>query len=164
MKKLFFYPLIINRVIFIEKKFKKKRFFILTEVIVALVIISICSLPLAQIPMKLVKKQITTLETIETERLFDETYSLALEKIYLSLEKEDKNIFFSKQKLPPSTIELDKLCKKRVDRFFIAKKITKESPTEYIYKIKCKIFLLPKGWKKNISTNYRFCISKQKKS
>lgn len=61
---------------------KKKKTFLLLEILIAILIISICLVPLIQTPMQSYRAEIRILEEMEGERLADWTFSEIKEKLF----------------------------------------------------------------------------------
>lgn len=100
----------------------KKRPFLLLEVLIALLLVILCAVPLVNQPLKLYKKEIKNLETMEMERLADWTFT-EVKEILLKNEipwkkipaKAETTALFS---LPPSTIQIPGCTPKKIERSF----------------------------------------------
>lgn len=100
----------------------KKRSFLLLEVLIALSLVILCSVPLVNQPLKLYKKEIKNLETMEMERLADWTFT-EVKEILLKNEIPWKKIPAKSETtdlfpLPPATIHIPGCNPKTIERSF----------------------------------------------
>lgn len=131
---------------------KNKRSFILIEILIALLIITLFTIPLIRNPIYFCKSQIKSLEKLECERIAELTF-LDL-KIDL-LKKEEININkipkYEEEapKIPLKSYPLKLLKKKKIKRFYkLYSKRQKRSLNDDIYKlVHVKIYLQPEGLK-----------------
>ena len=142
-----------------KKKAANHSFFLL-EVLIALMLISLCSLPLAQAPMKYFLSELTLLEQIESERIFDLTYCEIQQ--YLHNNPSQKDLYKNK-KLEPKEIFIDGLYKKQIKRqYCLSHKKEKEvGNILYVY-LTATITLSTDGWQHPITSEYDLIITHPK--
>ena len=104
---------------------KKKRTFLLLEILIAIFIVSLCLIPLIQAPIRSYRAEMRLLEEMEGERLADWTFSEIKEKLLkneIPWEKlpgtEVKSAPFS---LPSATIQIFGAKTKKIERTFTLK-------------------------------------------
>jgi len=143
---------------------KTKRHFILIEVLIAIALISVFSIPLIRNPIYFCKSQIKSLEKIECERLAD----LAFLDIKIGIYKKEisvnnlENRVEDAIKIPFKSYFLDSLQNKEIKSFYkLNSHQTKETPNNEIYKIvKIKLYLQPIDQKKSYTYNYKIVCKK----
>lgn len=149
----------------------KKRSFILIEILLAFVLVTICSIPLIRQPLKLYRLEIETLEQIERERLADWTFSEIKEKLFkneISWEKiPQKNEKTAPFRLPSVSLHIPGCPKKTVERqFTLQGKGEKVGPQGEIYRtLKIEILFTPSLLtKKTSSYPYRLIVKRLPKN
>lgn len=135
-------------------KIKKKNSYLLLETIIALFLITICLLPIAQNPIFFLKSQIISLEKMDLERIADLSFSEIKEKLYKNeipfdeiIKNEEKSKLYN---LKDEYILLDKFPQKQVLRNFkICQVKDKKGPGGAKYKLcRVNVFLeMPKKQK-----------------
>jgi hypothetical protein len=144
---------------------QKKNNFLLLEILIAISLISICSIPLSRIPLSFLRNELKTLETIECERIAENTFCEISQN--LLKEKQPWNKIVNEQKkanlikLKPLELCIDNFYTKEVKRYCKLWKKEKTTPTGTYRLIKIRIFLFPKGWKKPIKYFYLFPMKKK---
>jgi hypothetical protein len=103
----------------------KKRTFLLLEVLIAFVLVTICSIPLVKQPLKLYKDEMEYLEKMERERLADWTFTEIREML---LKNEipwkkipAKGVETAPFPLSPMVIEIPGCKTKVIERSFVLK-------------------------------------------
>jgi hypothetical protein len=118
-----------------------KHPFLLLEVLIAILLVSLCLIPLIQSPIIGYKAEIKLLEEMEGERIAEWTFSEIKEKIInqeipweaLPLKKMEKTNPFP---LPPTTLSIPNIQPKQINRFFRLKCIKeKEGENGEIHKM-----------------------------
>lgn len=100
----------------------KKRTFLLLEVLIAFVLVTLCLIPLVRQPLKLYKDEMKYLEKMECERLADWTYTEVKEillKNGIPWKKiPEKGVESEPFALAPATIQIPGCNLKTVERSF----------------------------------------------
>ena len=102
---------------------RKKKSFLLLEILVAILLVSICLVPLIQSPIQSYRAERRLLEEMEGERLADWTFSEIKEKLLKNEIPWDKLPGPEKKSapfpLPPGSIEIPGSKPKRIGRSFV---------------------------------------------
>lgn len=117
----------------------KKRSFILIEILLAFVLVTLCSIPLIRQPLQLYRLEMRRLEQMERERLADWTFSEIKEKLFkneIPWEKIPlKNKKSGPYSLPCAYIRIPGCPEKQIERRFTLKgKREKLGPQEELYR------------------------------
>ena len=149
---------------------KKKKPFLLLEILVSILLVSLCLIPLVQSPVQSYRAQMRLLEEMEGERLAEQSFSEVKEKLLnheIAWEKlpalSEKSI---RRSLPSIHIEIPGAARKKIERSFVLrcnKKGEKEGVNGEIYRmmyvdIDFKPRLTQKKKKENGDYSYRLVV------
>jgi hypothetical protein len=143
---------------------KKKRHFLLIEILIALALISLFSFPLLRNPIYFCISQINSLQKIECERMAELTF-LEIKLSFLKKEINLKNIPREEKEaleIPLRPYYLDTLKNKEVQRSFkIYSKKEKVSKNDQVFKlVNVTILLQPKDLKKPYQYKYKIAAQR----
>lgn len=101
----------------------KKRTFLLFEILIAFLLVTLCLVPLISQPLKLYRTDMIFLEELERERLADWTFTEVKEKLLkheIPWEKlPSKGNKLNSISLPPSVIQIPGCTPKKIERSFV---------------------------------------------
>ena len=148
--------------------YKNKRAFLLIEILVAFLIISMVTVPLIRNPIYFFKHQIKSLQKLECERIADLTFlDIKLESYKNNININDISILEpDAKKIFLKPYFLDTFNKKMVKRSYklYSRKKTKETLDGKIYKlVHVKIYLQPQDIKEKDAYVYRYKMICKKK-
>lgn len=141
---------------------KKKRHFLLIEILIAFVLITLFTFPLIRNPIYFCKSQLQTLQKIECERLADLTF-LDIKLAFIKKQINLKNIAKYQKEAQIFTLRSDHLEEfknKEVKRSYkLYSKRVKQTQADETYKlVYVKVFLQPDGLKKPYCYKYKIVI------
>ena len=149
---------------------KKKKPFLLLEILIAILLVSICLVPLVQSPIQSFRAELQLLEEMEGERLAEWTFSEIKEKLLKNEIPWEKlpgpGAKTASFPLPPASIEMANGKPKKIERSFIlgcGAKGEKEGLQGEIYRILAiGIDFQPRlSKRKNKSYTYRLIVRKR---
>lgn len=152
----------------------KKKTFLLLEILIAILLVSICLIPLVQSPILSYRAEMSLIEEMEGERIAEWTFSEIKDKLLnheIPWEKlptlDNKTSLIS---LPPMTIDIPGAKLKKIERAFVLrcnKKGEKEGVNGEIYRmLHVDIYFTPKLTQKKKAkgtSDYSYRLMVQKK-
>jgi len=151
----------------IKKIIKTKKNFLLIEILIAISLITMLTIPLIRNPIFFCRSQIKSIEKIECERIADLTFLDIKLKFYKN-QIDISNIQKYEEKASKSFLKpyfLDSLKNKKIKRSYkMYSKKEKLTPNNEIYKlVHLKIFLQPQDEKKPYVYKYKLVCQKNLK-
>ena len=120
----------------------KKKPFLLLEILIAILLVSLCLIPLIQSPIQSYRAEMRLLEEMEGERLAALSFSCVKEKLFNAEIPWEKLPSLTEKTasipLPPITIEIPGAKPKKIERSFVLrcnKRGEKEGPNGELYRI-----------------------------